>query len=208
MHATTEAVNAYRDLSHEFFSQYSFWFGWSASGWYEAILSGFCGIWEEPGGLAYVCADQDQDIRLSNLPYRGGRWKIDISGTGRYVDHFEVDGHLIPGIAKIPERYLVAGDHSLTIHRADQPADRLLLDSVGLRLIDASSADGVLHIQLAGPGRALIRFYSPTKPEALDRQQQVPVNWDPTTRIGQLEIYRDTTAEELTIESADGGHKD
>ena len=149
---STETINAYCDLPHDYLSQAVNWFGWGASAWYEAILSGFAGIEEEPGGLAYVCADQDQAIRLSNLPYRGGRWKIDISGAGRYVDRFEVDGHLIPGVAEVPEKYLTAGEHSLAIHRADQPAGPLLLDSVGLRLIDASSADGALYIQFAGPG--------------------------------------------------------
>ena len=205
MRTSTETMNAYCDLSHDFLSQTVNWFGWGASAWYEAILSGFAGIWEEPDGLAYVCADQDQAIRLSNLPYRGGRWKIDISGAGRYVDRFEVDGHLIPGVAKVPEKYLTAAGHSLTIHRGHEPAGTLLLDSVGLRLIDASAADGVLHVQLAGPGRALIRFYSPSKPEVLDRRQPAPATWDPKTRIGRLEVSRGTTAEELTIRSADGG---
>ena len=172
MHTATEAFNAYCDLSHDFLSQNSNWFGWSASGWYEAILSGFAGIWEEPGGLAYVCADQDQPIRLSNLPYRGGRWQIDISVPGIIFDRFEVDGRLIPGVAKVPEMCLTVGGHALAIHRADKPTGALLLDSVGLRLMDASLADGALHVQFAGPGRALIRFYSPSKPEVLDRQQR------------------------------------
>ena len=170
------------------------------SAWYEGILSGYCGIWEEPGGLAYVCANQDQDIHLSNLPYRGGHWKIDISGTGRYVDRFEVDGQLIPGVAKVPEKYLTAASHSLTIHRADKPAGSLLLDSVGLRLIDSASAAGVSHLQFAGPGRALIRLHSASKPVVLDRGQQVPVSWDPMTGIGQLEINRGATAAELAIQ--------
>ena len=204
---STETMNAYCDLSHDFLSQTVNWFGWGASAWYEAILSGFSGIWEEPDGLAYVCANQDQAIRLSNLPYRGGRWKIDISGSGRYVDRFEVDGHLIPGVAKVPEKYLTAGGHSLTIHRADQPASPLLLDSVGLRLIDASSANGALHVQLAGPGRAMIRFYSELKPEVFDRQQQMVVTWNPTTRIGRLETSRNDSTAELTIRSVDSGRQ-
>ena len=136
-----EYINAYYDLSHDFLSQTVNWFGWGASAGYEAILSGFAGIWEEPGGLAYVFADQDQPIRLDNLPYRGGRWKIDISGSGRYVGRFEVDGHVIAGVVKVPEKYLTAARHSLTIHRVNQLTGPLLLDSVGLRLIDASSAD-------------------------------------------------------------------
>ena len=71
-HTSTEAFNAYYDLSHDFLSRNTNWFGWGASGWYEALLSGLAGIWEEPGGLAYVCTEQSQDIRLANLPYRGG----------------------------------------------------------------------------------------------------------------------------------------
>ena len=114
MHTSIEAVNAYDDLSHDWFSQSADWFGWSARHGTKAYYQAIPGIWEEPGGLAYVFANQDQDIHLSNLPYRGGHWKIDISGTGRYVDRFEVDGQLIPGVAKVPEKYLTAAYHWLT----------------------------------------------------------------------------------------------
>lgn len=70
----------------------AYWFGWSATGWYEALLSGAAGIWEEPGGLAYIPADQHESVALSNLPYRGGTWDIRITGQGAWVSRFVVDG--------------------------------------------------------------------------------------------------------------------
>ena len=52
---------------------------------------------------------------------------------------------------------------------------------------------------LPDPARALIRFYSSSKPKVLDQNQPVTVAWDATTRIGRLEISRGTVAEALTI---------
>ena len=110
-----EAFNAYYDLDHDLISQTTCWFGWSATGWYEAFLSGVAGIWEEPGGLTYVCSDQKESVHLSRLPYRGGAWDIRIDGAGRYVDRFVVDGRELVGVAKVPQACLTPGPHELSL---------------------------------------------------------------------------------------------
>ncbi|HEY3397625.1 MAG TPA: hypothetical protein VGM19_08205 [Armatimonadota bacterium] len=202
MHVATEAINAYYDLSHELLATTLFWFGWGATGWYEALLSGVAGLWEEPGGLAYVCCDQDQEVHLSNLPYRGGVWEVEITGAGRYVDRFEVDGQVIPGVCKLPQASLIPGAHRLVIHRADQPPTPLVLDSTGLKLIESSWDEGALRLQLAGPGRALVRFYCASQPEVSEYGQPLDIEWDAATGTGRVMIDRGEESEELTISVA------
>jgi len=201
-HTATEALNAYKDLSHDVHSQCAYWFGWSATGWYETLLCGLAGVWEEPGGLAYVCSDQSDPIRLANLPYRGGVWDIEVTGAGRFIDRFEVDGHGVPGVAMVPESYLCAGSHRLAIRRADRPDGPLVLDSTGLRLIASSMDQGTLRVTLAGPGRAMVRFYCQRRPDVRDRGQAVPTDWDSSSGIGRLVISRTEQADDLVIQTA------
>lgn len=199
IHVACEAFNGYYDLPHDLLASTVNWFGWGATGWYETFLCGLAGIWEEPGGLAYVCCEQDQAVRLSNLPYRGGVWDIEITGAGRYVGRFEVDGEPLPGVCKVPQSSLTPGPHSLAVHRSDEPPTPWVLDSVGLSLTGAEVEDGVLRVQLAGPGRALVRFYCARQPEVRDGGQVVETEWDTGTGLGKVMMSRGAGSEELTI---------
>jgi hypothetical protein len=71
-----------------------------------------------------------------------------------------------------------------------------------LKLIDAALDHGTLRLQLAGPGRALVRFYSLRPPTVCDGGQPVAVQWDAAAGHGQVMISRTHTAGELTIETA------
>ena len=199
IHVATEAFNAYYDLPHDLLAQTVFWFGWGATGWYEAFLCGLAGLWEEPGGLAYVCCQQDREVRLSNLPYRGGVWDVEITGAGRFIDRFEADGRALPGVCKLSQASLTPGAHKLLIHRSNQPPTPLVLDSVGLTLVDSSLQDGALRVQLAGPGRALVQFYCAGQPEVRDGGRVVEAEWNPASGLGRVMISRGAAGEELSL---------
>jgi hypothetical protein len=202
-HCAREMIDMWRDMTQEQVSHGAYWFGWSATGWYEAVLCGAAGIWEEPGGLAYVPADQDEAVELRNLPYRGGTWDVQVTGSGSWVSRFAVDGQLQSGVWKVPERCLVPGNHRLQIERAAAPpAHPVVLDSVGLSLLDSSHSGGDLRLTLTGPGRALVRFWAPTAPLVIDAGCQLHCPWDAATGLGWVEISRAVTPGQLLIRAS------
>lgn len=199
-HCAREMIDMWRDQTQERISEANNWFGWSSTGWYEALLCGAGGIWEEPGGLAYIPADQHEDVDLTNLPYRDGTWDIHITGAGPWVSRFAVDGQDLEGVCKTPARFLSAGTHRLEIERCQTPpAQPLVLDSVGLQLGESEWREGALHLSLAGPGRALVRFYCPHQPYLSDAGKVVSCVWDQRTGIGWVEVARTAEAAELII---------
>lgn len=199
-HCAREMIDMWRDQSQERISEANNWFGWSATGWYEALLCGSAGIWEEPGGLAYVPADQQEELSLSNLPYRGGTWDIRITGAGPWVGRFTVDGVDLAGVCKVPAARLGAGQHQLEITRcAAAPEHPFALDSVGLELRGSRVEGGALYLELAGPGRALLRFHAPAPPQVRQGSQELPCSWDAGTGIGWVEVARGTEVQEICI---------
>ena len=199
-HCAREMIDMWRDQTQERISEANNWFGWSSTGWYEALLCGAAGIWEEPGGLAYIPADQHEEVALTNLPYRAGTWDILITGSGPWVQRFAVDGQELAGVCKIPARFLTPGTHRLDIERCQTPPSHpFVLDSVGLQLGESAWKEGELHLSLAGPGRALVRFYCPRQPYLRDAGKVVSCIWDHGTGIGWVEVARGTKTQEISI---------
>ncbi len=195
-----EMVQMWRDMTQAQLSRAAFWFGWSATGWYEAILSGAAGIWEEPGGLVYIPMDMERNVRVSNLPYRSGVWEIVISGKGRWVDQFIVDGEAISGVCKVPKNHLTPKAHTLMIvRRQTPPATPYVLESVGLILEQSELRSDGLHLLLSGPGRAQIRFFCDHVPNVFDNHIPISVDWDRETGIAGMEISRGSQSKELWI---------
>jgi hypothetical protein len=199
-HCAREMVDLWRDMSQEEVANGTYWFGWSATGWYEALLGGAAGIWEEPGGLTYVPAAQSEAVSLSRLPYRGGTWEVDVRGTGAWVSRFVVDGRPQRGVCKVPGAALGPGAHRLEIERTDRPPDHpFVLDSVGLRLLGSALEGGRLRLSLAGPGRAWVRFYAPIAPVVIDAGHVLDCRWDAATGLGWVEVSRGEETGELRI---------
>ena len=94
---------------------------------------------------------------------------------------------------------ILQSSHRWEVRRAERPTGPLVLDLVGLWLIESSLEHGSLRVRLAGPGRALVLFHAECKPDVCDRGQEVPVEWDPATGIGRLVVRRREAAEELVI---------
>ena len=64
------------------------------------------------------------------------------------------------------------------------------MEASGLGLVEANTSDGgrVAHALLRGPGRAWVRYYSPTKPTTICNGQPVPDNWQSVERTGRVEV--------------------
>ncbi len=201
-HCAREIVEMWRNVSPEHMSRGNNWFGWSATGWYEALLSAVVGVWEEPGGLVYIPAATNFSVKLSNLPYRGGIWNISTSGKGKWIKKFVVDSELVSGICKIPSRFYTEGGHTLEIeHTEALPSQPYIFDSTGLILQDSLVVEGKVCLSFSGPSRAFVKFYSPRNPEVIDGGLPVCAGWNSATGYGCVEISRTADKGELTIES-------
>ena len=74
---------------------------------------------------------------------------------------------------------------------------------MGLSLIgSALDEEGTLRVQLAGPGRAVVRFYCAGRPEVSDRGEAVATEWDRATGGGRVVIAREGEAEEFSLRIA------
>ena len=202
-HCAREMVDMWRDMTPDQVSEGAYWFGWSSTGWSEALLSGAVGIWEEPGGLVFVPADQAETVHLENLPYRGGTWDICVDGVGAWVSRFAVDGQEQAGVCKVPEPFLGPGRHRLHITRSEQPPTTpFVIDSVGLRLLGSRCTPAAAHLQLAGPGRAWVRFWAPAAPVVTDGGVAVACRWAPGDGIGWVMLERGEEPREVVITAA------
>jgi hypothetical protein len=159
------------------------------SGWTRGLLEGVLGLETDIGGLTYIPCPSSLPIRLGKYPFRGGTWKVDVSGEGSWVVRLTVDGKILEGSMKVPIEFYTLGDHHLEILRtALPPAAPCLLEATGAAVIESTLEERRLVIRLQAFNHVNLVFYTPFLPQVLMNGDPFQVDWNPESGITASDI--------------------
>ena len=137
------------------------WQTFSATGAYNAILQGLCGLVFHQGGLGFA---QDEDKRRIQITNFAG-FDIDISGKGSYVRKFTVDGKVLYGTLQIPTDVASLKDkrqHKLEILRGHGvPRRIILLRALELPIVNLVSKSQCLEFTVSRYAYGSLEIYAP-----------------------------------------------
>jgi len=158
---------------------------------HQAIIEGFFGVHLAPDnvGIFPLGLGEPAAIRLDNLPVGASRWTFSYSGGGSWPEKILVDGKNHPASWVFPSRLSAGGDHTVIVEFGEnRPHHPVLLEAVGLELVDASTKESTTTASLRGPGRAYLRFWSPTRPTVTLNGRALDIRWDSCLRHAIAEV--------------------
>ncbi|NUM78136.1 hypothetical protein HUU40_27555, partial [candidate division KSB1 bacterium] len=160
-----------------------------AAGWYNALLHGLAGLEFDLGGLTCRTTADMPAFRLKQLHFRGGRWQVEKSGSGKFITSLAVDGEEIKGTLKIPPRFYTADEHQLRIHYAEKlPHHPMLLELWGAELVNVDWAKDEAVFLIHGFGQTDLCFSCPEKPELYFDGSEIDYLWQPETNIARCQL--------------------
>lgn len=169
------------------------------TGWYRAILEGIAGLETDPGGLSVVpTGHPGVPLHLQGLAWRGGRWDIEVRGTGAFLASLSVDGLPVRGTTKVPVRYHDGGAHTLAVRYGDAPAGPTFSAIVNAEVLDAGGDARSATVTIRPLGVTDIVFQDPDRVRCtVDGRPAVP-DTAPDQRSGWLRI-EDMSVHELSL---------
>lgn len=165
------------------------WQLFALSGWSRGLLEGVVGLEMDHGGLTYIPCSLSNSIDLRNLPFRGGRWNVSITGSGEWVSRFAVDSQSVQGSLKIPGEFYTTGSHLFEVERSQvPPLAPLLLEAVGGTVLSPKIEKARLMVKIQADNQVNLVFYCPTSPRVWVDGQIQSAEWDANSGIGTLDI--------------------
>lgn len=160
-----------------------------AAGWYNALLHGIAGLEFDMGGLTCRTTPDMPAFRLRQLHFRGGRWQVEKSGSGKFITSLEVDGEEIKGTLKIPPRFYTADEHQLRIHYAEKlPHHPVLLELWGAELVNVELAKDEAVFMIRGFGQTDACFICPEQPKLYFDGGEIEYLWQPETNTARFQL--------------------
>ena len=158
---------------------------------YQMMIENFFGITTGPGGIGLFPVGLGSEMVLEGLRYGKSVWDFHLQGEGTWPDRIVVDGQEQTGAWCLPLELSRGGLHKVEVSFGETaPRGPVIMEASGLGLVEANTSDGgrVAHALLRGPGRAWVRYHSPTKPTTICNGQPVPDNWQSVERTGRVEV--------------------
>ncbi len=143
------------------------WQGFGATGIAQGILRGACGLDWSRGGFAWLPADEEGKVEIGNFRFRNVVCDISVSGKGKYIDSFTVNGREIRGSLQIPVEFFPAqGRAKIALHRSSVvPGYPVLLQATDLPVGNVKATAGHLSFTAQGTAHASILIQTAKKPE-------------------------------------------
>ena len=158
---------------------------------HQAILEGFFGVHLAPDnvGIFPLGLGEEGAIRLNNLPVGKSRWNFTYTGSGSWPEQICLDGKDSPASWVFPSRMIDDGEHTVEVVFSEHlPRHPVLLEAGGLELVDAEIKGSTLVARLRGPGRAYVRFWSPSQPIVTRNGEPLEMTWNSSDRYALAEV--------------------
>ncbi|MCQ2378697.1 MAG: hypothetical protein MJ016_05740, partial [Victivallaceae bacterium] len=138
------------------------WQGFAATGVAQGILRGAAGLDWTRGGLAYVPAEDEGDVDVRGFRFRGVVCDWHISGKGRYVGDFRVNGIGFSGSVQIPEDvFPVSGKAAIEVRRSSaMPGHPVLLQAADIPVRCVRATPGCVEFTVGRTGRAPMLLFA------------------------------------------------
>ncbi|WPJ96764.1 hypothetical protein SH580_03470 [Coraliomargarita algicola] len=167
------------------------WFCETLSTRIQSIFEGILGLDLSPDSLNLMPAGKIDLPGAVLSHFRVGRceYRIEWLESGAFpVLH--LNGAVYPASLVVPLERPNQGVQQLEVRSMNTlPSWPVLTALVGLRLVDVELVnDRKLLVQIQGPGRAYVRFWSPVEPDIHLEGQALRVEWDEASHIAQVEI--------------------
>jgi hypothetical protein len=137
------------------------WQTFSATGAYNAIVQGLCGLVFHQGGLGFAPDEDDHKISINNF----AGFDIDIAGKGSFVRKFVVDGKVLNGTLQIPKDIASIKDkqrHKVEITRGcTAPRKITLTSALELPVVNLVSQSQSLEFAIARNAYGSLEIYAP-----------------------------------------------
>ena len=169
---------------------------------HQTILEGFFGVHLAPDnvGIFPLGLGDPATIRLNHLPVGKSRWNFSYCGNGSWPETICLDGEVYPASWVFPSRLTADGEHTVSVEFGEnQPHHPVLLEATGLELIEAGLKDSRVIACFRGPGRAYLRWWSPSMPIITQNGSPLDIQWDSIHRYAIAEV---SVAEAQEIEIA------
>lgn len=177
--------------------------GHGASGWFcetlgtrcQVILEALYGINPAPDNLGIFPSGLESG-EVHHLPIAHSLWSFDYRGTGRHVTGIAIDGGESTPSWVFPAHLLEGGRHIVEVRRGkDSPSCPVLLEAAGLKLVDAKAEGSRCVLKFRGPGRAQLKFWSPSKPVIARDGIRLEVAWDASSQHTTVEVCAEDDGE-------------
>lgn len=158
---------------------------------HQAILEGFFGVHlaADNVGIFPLGLGENAAIRLNCLPVGKSRWNFVYTGSGTWPEQICLDGKDSLASWVFPSRMIDDREHTVEVVFGENlPQHPVLLEAGGLELVDAGLKESALIARLCGPGRAYVRFWSPSKPIIARNGEPLEIQWDSANRYAIAEV--------------------
>ena len=144
----------------------------------EQAIYRTCGIECHRGGIVYVPAADEGDVKVEKLTNNGRSFTLRIRGKGAFVKTYRLNGKCAKGVLQTPFDLLQKGGNTLEIVRSEVPFDRpTLYHAVDTAVTRVCSGSEELRFSVAGTFRSPITIYSPRRPTITHNRRTAPFEW-------------------------------
>jgi hypothetical protein len=161
-----------------------------SAGWYQCIIETVFGIEEDIGGITYIPMDPITDkMKMSNIYLKGVKSEIEISGSGKYVSSFIINGRILKGCMKIPEIFYSNEKLKIGIFHSDEEPALFFKELNGAIVKDVIYSNEKVQVLIESFGFLDVLFYSRKKAELLIDNEAKKYIWYETEKEGQVSIF-------------------
>jgi len=165
------------------------WQGFGATGIAQGILRGACGLDWTRGGFAWLPADEAGRVEVKNLLFRNVVCDVVVSGKGKYIDSFTVNGAEVKGAMQIPvELFPASGTAKIVLHRSEiAPEHPVLLQATDLAVGEVKVQKKRLSFTVKTSAHAPILIQSAKAPQILVNGERQNVEFDADQQLCWLD---------------------
>lgn len=197
-----EAFNMWQSITDEEHASWGSWFIHNTAGAYQFIIECLFGINAGPGGLSLLPVGLDMEMSLLDYRYGTSSWDFHLVGKGEWPKSIRVDDREVVGAWCLPKDLSRGGKHNVEIvFSKETPTKPVIIDICGLSLEEPiKSSSNSIEAVLTGPGRAFVRYYSPSDPYVKVNGKQVFNDWSKISKEGRVEIVSAVVPVNLKVE--------
>lgn len=160
-----------------------------AAGWYNALLRGVAGLSFDLGGITCHPAPGMPPFVLDKLHFRGGHWRVERRGDGRYLQAIDIDGERLDGTWKIPASYYTAANHTLCLHHSDElPRAPVLSEAWGAEVLAVAVAGDRSRCRIRGYGSCDLAIRAHRQPQVRLDGRELVLTWQAGTGLGYVQV--------------------
>ena len=156
------------------------WQSFSATANLEALRCAVSGLIKHRGGIGYLPAMDDGEIKLNNVPWGGSKISVSITGCGAYA-MVKIDEKPLAGTMQIPVDVVC---QEVLIERTEElPNDIMLVAALDMPIVKVIAKKGFLQFTCGERLATPVCLASKRCPQVFLNGKPLDVQWDEETKM-------------------------